>query len=185
MVKYNMEISGYTIIEVTADFMYFVLTGSKDDIYNFVTILNNNNKDNNIKYISSRIDMPSSFKLEQLKKIYKKKVSIDNGIESSQCFAFAEGLNKKTYMLMILEEINNELILGYPKLNLSDEEDPEETIITWLKKKSGKVPKGIRKTIKPITLVGTDDNILLYVAKMYDQKNISKTKSINNIKKQS
>lgn len=164
MVKYNMEIAGYTVIEVTANHMYFVIYGNKNEISDLVDILNKNNKDNNIKYIYTRINVPSSNKIDKLQKLYTKKVYLDNGTESSQCFALAESNPKKTHMLMTITEKETDIILGYPKLDLSESEDPEETILKWIKKNAGKLPKGIKKSLKPITLVGTEDDILLYIA---------------------
>jgi hypothetical protein len=164
MVKYNMEIVGYKVIEVTANHMYFVIYGNKNEVSDFVNMLNKHNKDINIKYMFARTNIPSSNKIDKIQKLYTKKVYLDNGTESSQCFALAEGNPKKTHMVMSVTETDNNVILGYPKLDLSDSEDPEQTILKWIKKNAGKLPKGIKKSLKPITLVGTEDDILLYIA---------------------
>lgn len=170
-----MEVAGYTIIEVTADIMYLIIVGDKKDINNFVEDLNKNNKDNTIKYVSARIDIPTSVKCDQLQKLYKKKINVDNGIESAQCYTFAEGLNKKSYMLLMLEEGENNVTFSYPKMNLDDDADPEELIHTWIKKRVGKIPYGIKKSMKPLTLVGVDDNILVYMAQIKNDMQKKKT----------
>jgi hypothetical protein len=159
-----MDIAGYTVIEVTANHMYFVIYGNKSEVSAFVDILNKNNKDSNIKYIFARTNIPSSNKIDKIQKLYTKKVYLDNGTESSQCFALAEGNPRKTHMIMTVNETENDVMLGYPKIDLSESEDPEETILKWIKKNAGRLPKGIKKSLKPITLVGTEDDILLYIA---------------------
>ena len=56
-------------------------------------------------------------------------------------------------------------ILRFPKIDLIDE-DPERMIIDWIKKHNGVLPVHIKKTIKPLSLVGYDKDILVYMAKI-------------------
>ena len=75
--------------------------------------------------------------------------------------------NKKiTHMLMIIEEINGVKKLKFPKLELHDQDDPESVVLEWIKEKGGYIPKTIKKTIKPISIVGYKDDILVYSAKI-------------------
>ena len=64
-------------------------------------------------------------------------------------------------MLMMIEND----VLRFPKIDLL-EEDPEKMIIDWIKKYNGQVPDIIKHTIKPLSLVGLDDEILVYSAKL-------------------
>jgi hypothetical protein len=64
-------------------------------------------------------------------------------------------------MLMIVDEN----ILRFPKIDLVDE-DPEKMIYDWIKKNYGSVPEEIKKTVRPLSLVGYDNNILVYTAKI-------------------
>lgn len=164
-----MEISGYTIVKIYADCIYFIAVGDKSDISNFVDELNKSNKDNSIKYLASRIDVPLIICCEQIQKKIKKRVEIAPSIESAQSYAFAQGFKKRSYAILVLEDGEDKSTLGFPHLELSDEDDPEELIIKWIKKRVQKVPKGIKKTIRPVTLVGPDEDILVYVAKLRTQ----------------
>ena len=56
-------------------------------------------------------------------------------------------------------------ILRFPKIDLT-EDDPEKMIIDWIKKYYGFVPDIMKNTIKPLSLVGLDDEILVYSAKI-------------------
>lgn len=160
-----METS-FTVIEIAADIIYFVLVGDKIEIDNLVEKFNAKNKDSTIKYVSARLGVPTSIACEKLQKILNKKLEIDTAIESAQCFTYAEGFNKRTYMLMILSENDKRFTLGFPTMELSDEIDPEDIIINWIKKRCGTLPRGIRRSIRPISLVGNDEDIIVYVAKL-------------------
>jgi len=62
------------------------------------------------------------------------------------------------------------MILKYPKLELHDDDDPEVVVMNWVsnihKIENNIIIKNIKKTIKPITLVGYKNDILVYTAKI-------------------
>jgi hypothetical protein len=176
-----MSNNNCTIIEIVADYIFFVVTGTDSEIKNYIKNMKNNDK--NI-YISLKIDKPIVNELSKLEKLYNKKIIIETGSESAQSFAFAQdsyiiksknfsisndNLNKKTHMLMILENLNsNKMILKYPKLELHDDDDPEVVVMNWVLNsndiKNNFIIKNIKKTIKPLTLVGYRNDILVYSA---------------------
>jgi len=69
-------------------------------------------------------------------------------------------------MLMMLEDDGINKKLKFPKLELHDQDDPEEVVLDWVKEVGGYVPKSLKKTIKPISIVGFNDDILVYTAKI-------------------
>jgi hypothetical protein len=73
-------------------------------------------------------------------------------------------------MLMSITEQDNSYILGYPKFELSDEEDPEILVEEWFKKKVRKLPTGLKKNMKLITVVGSNTNILVIATKINNKK---------------
>lgn len=173
-----------TIIEIVADYIYFVMMGSHTEIEEYCKILSkkNNKHMNDVTYISLRIDIPISFACEKLEKNYGK-IFIETGTESAQSYAFAQDSyiiknksksnsldsmfnNKITHMLMIIEDINGIKRLKFPKLELHDQDDPETVVLDWIKETGGYIPKTIKKTIKPISIVGYNDDILVYSAKI-------------------
>ena len=171
-----------TIIEIVADYIYFVMMGTHTEIEEYCKLLSkkNINHINDIKYISLRIDIPISFACEKLEKNYGK-IFIETGTESAQSYAFAQDSyiiknknnsldtmfnTKITHMLMIIEDINGVKKLKFPKLELHDQDDPEEVVLEWVKEVGGYIPKSLKKTIKPISIVGFNDDILVYTAKI-------------------
>jgi hypothetical protein len=169
-----------TIIEIVADYIYFVMTGTQIEIEEYCKILKNNYDDKNIEYISLRIDIPISFSCDKLEKKYGE-ILIENGSESAQSYAFAQDSyiiknrndsyesmfnTKRTHMLMILENDGKYKRLHFPKLELHDQDDPEEVVLDWVKQFGGYIPKTLKKTIKPISIVGYNDDILVYTAKI-------------------
>lgn len=169
----------YTIIEIVADYIYFVITGTQIEIEDYCKILSK--KQPSYEFISMRIDIPISFAIEKLEKIYGT-ITIENGTESAQSYAFAQESyiiknkndlfesmfnTKRTHMLMILEKNDdNSQKIRFPKLELHDQDDPEEVVLEWVKESSGYIPKTLKKTIKPISIVGYNDDILVYTAKI-------------------
>lgn len=182
-----MENKKYTIIEVIADYIYFVITGPLNSVNKFINNISVNKKYNDRKFIPLRIDIPIAFSCENLEKIHNIKIIIDEGTESAQSFAFARhsfihdksNINEdiinyeSIYMLieleLILDNNNNEdeyYKLKFPKLELQDNDDPEEVLLKWVKNSGCKVSNNMKKTIKPITLVGCNEDILVYTAKI-------------------
>ena len=172
------------IIEISADYIYFVIVGKKNTLINLIDDIkknnrniNDNNNDNNInikKFIVTRLDIPILFRYNKIKKMINKNIKLDNSIESAQSYAFAqeqflipktrtkfiENDTEKNYMIMMIEQD----ILRFPKIELIDE-DPEKMILDWIKNNFGNIPVKIKKTIKPLSLVGYNNEILVYMAK--------------------
>ena len=133
------------------------------------------NKECNKKFIITRLDIPILNNYDKIEKKLNIKLKLDYSIESAQSYAFAQEQfifpreNKKfvdndktiNYMIMVI----NDNILRFPKIDLIDE-DPEKMIIDWIKKHNGFLPSEIKKTIKPLSLVGYDKDILVYMAKI-------------------
>jgi hypothetical protein len=105
-----------------------------------------------------------------------KHVITDDGVETAQCYTYAEGYNSQLYMLMTLtyNEHNNKYILGYPKFSLDDDEDPELVIENFFKKTAKRVPPGLKSSIKLITISGVDSNILVIATKIHSKKKKTK-----------
>jgi hypothetical protein len=91
-------------------------------------------------------------------------ISIVEGAEIAQCYTLARGKEYHTnlYMITVLEQ---ESLFGFPKVELNDS-DPEKIIVSWFNKNANRVPKGIKKTIEPITVVGSNSDILVVACKI-------------------
>ena len=129
-----------TVIEITADYLCLVVLGDKSSIENLISDMKNTIPQN-IQYIAVKIDYPSANKCYELTKSLNngidieesdtaniKKVIIDDGVETAQCYTYAEGYHSQLYMLMNITEQDNSYVLGYPKFELNDEEDPEDVL---------------------------------------------------------
>ena len=152
-----------TIIEITADAIYLVIVGDKKSIDDIIVALNNTAKC--VTYVMTRLDTPIAIKCNELAESLQKEIQLDIGIETAQCYTYAEGYDNKNYMVLSLETLPDKIILSYPKITLSDDGDAEKTIFDWTKKRLGKVPKSIKKSLRPITLVGDQDEILVFSTK--------------------
>ena len=163
------------IIEISADYIYFVIVGEKKNLENLIKNMEKYNKDNIKKFITTRLDIPIINSHCKIEKSCNKKLVLDLSVESAQSYAFAQEQfiftrsNKKfiendlnlNYMIMIIEDN----ILRFPKIDLVDE-DPEKMIINWIKYHNGIIPYELKKTIKPLSLIGYNNDILVYMAKL-------------------
>lgn len=161
-----------TIIEITADYLCLVVIGDKVTIDELITNIKIFGSHDSDKYISVKIDTPIANKCVDLSKELNKEILPEDGVESAQCYTYAEGYHDQSYMLMCINEENNIYKLGYPKFDLGDEEYPEVIIENWFKKKVKKLPSGIKKNLKPITVVGTKSNILVVSTKIKNKKKL-------------
>lgn len=165
-----------TIIEITADYLCLVVLGDKLTIDELIEDIVLTNPTDTTKYLAVKIDNPTANKCLELSdslninKQKIKKVVPDDGIETAQCYTYAEGYHCETYMLMIVLEEDDKYVLGYPKFELGDEEDPEIIIEGWFKKKIKRLPGGIKKNMKLITVVGPQTNILVIATKIKNKK---------------
>jgi len=174
MVNNIKEKKETNIIEITAEYIYFVIVGDKKKIQTFIKNVekHNKNKEINTKFIITRLDIPILNEYDKIQKKLKKEIRLDYSIESAQSYAFAqeqfifpdrkkifkENDSNINYMVMIVEDD----MLRFPKIDLTDE-DPEKMIIEWIKKYNGHLPAQLKKTIKPLSLVGYNKDILVYM----------------------
>lgn len=162
-----MDNNNITIIEISADAIYLVAVGDKKSMDKLACDLNKKST-GNISYITQKLDVPIASKCADLIDSLNTNVSADAGVEIAQCYTYADGHDCKNYMLMELHDIGNkkEYKVTYPKLMLENDCDPEKVILNWFKKNLSDIPKGIKKTLVPITLVGANDEILVFSAKI-------------------
>ena len=163
------------VIEIAAEYIYFVIIGNKKNLCDLIKNMEKYNNDNNKKFIVTRLDIPIMYIYNKIEKKSNKKLILDNSIESTQSYAFAQEqfifpCEKKKFidndstinhMIMLIDDN----ILRFPKIDLIDD-DPEKMISEWIKKHNGYIPVEIKKTLKPLSLVGYDRDILVYIANL-------------------
>lgn len=108
--------------------------------------------------------------------IHRKYIIPDEGVESAQCWTYAEilnndsillskkkGLSKNLYMIMVMTETDTHFKLRFPILELDEEENPDKLISKWLQQhKIDHIVKEL--TIRPVKIVGNEHEILVFVA---------------------
>lgn len=103
--------------------------------------------------------------------IHKKYIVFDEGVETAQCLAYADissndlfNMNKnKSYMIIQIIDNTTYYKISFPILQLDEEINPDELISSWIVENNlTSVLKDI--TIKPVNIVGTYHDILVFVA---------------------
>ena len=93
---------------------------------------------------------------------HKKYIVLDEGVEAAQCFTYGEDYKKCAMLLEVVKE-GSYFKVSFPVLPLKEEADPDELISHWIV--SHKVSDiATNVTIKPINIVGTTHDILVFAA---------------------
>lgn len=177
----------FTIMEMPPEniSVLLIVLGDKKLIDDLIEDFNIYNNPEMVEYISVKIDYPCANKLQDLIKIYNKEqddennkcIYIDNYIETAQCYTYADGYSKNTYMLMELNKFADKYVFGFPKFDFTDDDDPEDLIENWFRKKIKKVPSGAKKNMKFITTISdSSSNILIISTKIKKKKEKNKNK---------
>ena len=76
----------------------------------------------------------------------QKTVLIDDGAEFAQGYVYADGdYNDNHYILQVLIEHNDHYVLSFLKFLLDEDDNPENIIEEWFKKRLGKIPSSVKK----------------------------------------
>lgn len=122
------------------------------------------NKDNNNNELITDTDID----------LLKKYMIFDEGVETAQCLTYADlsgtdlALFKnckksRNYMLMEIKSNNSHFKISYPILQLDEEVNPDDLISTWIIDNDiADIAKDL--TIKPVNIVGTEHDILVFAA---------------------
>jgi hypothetical protein len=105
---------------------------------------------------------------------YKKYIVFDEGIETAQCLTYADILSteisyyknnnkENNSMLMELIDTNTYYKISYPILQLGEEVNPDDLISAWIIN-NDIVSLAKDLTIKPVNIVGTEHDILVFAA---------------------
>ena len=166
----NIESTNFSI---KADTLFLIIIGQKNIMEQLINNINKNTTTE--KYILTKINLPTAQKsIELMKQLNgvdddnmldsstQKTVIIDDGVEFAQGHTYADGIyNDDHYILQVLTENNDHYILSFLKFILDDDDNPEYLIEDWFRKKLGKLPNGIKKNTKLITVAGSKSNILV------------------------
>jgi hypothetical protein len=184
---YELYMNPVSIIEINTEYLYLVIVGEIqliDEIVNNLkqsikNKINEPKKENEydikgincidtekITYMSVQINQPISNILSKIDN-KKKLIVFDDGIENAHCYTYAEGYNDKYHILIKITEYSDKYIIGFPKFELSNNNDYNTHIDEWFKKN---ISDTIKKTPKLVTFVGSNSNIIVVATKIKRKK---------------
>jgi len=151
-----------TVVKLSPEYLYLIVIGNKNQLD---MLTNNLNNEKIQRYYSIKTNESISNLCNTLNNsdniiLSTKHVIIDDGVESAQTYSYFDRTSDNLYMLLELIENDDNYTLGFPRLPLEDL-DYETQIELWFKIKTNKIPKGVFKNLKMITVVGADSNILV------------------------
>ena len=162
-----------TIFEINPEYLYLIILGDKNSIKKIIHDMDNSEMTSDCKYFAIKIDDPLANKCDELLQKsdeFNKPIIIDDGTETAQCHTYAEGYNKNMYMLATLRENDKYFVLGYPKFDLDESENPEIVVEEWFDKRMKKKSSSLKKNMRFVTVVGERTNILVMTTKIHDKK---------------
>ena len=173
---------GGSNFSIKADTLFLIVIGQKNIIEQLINNINKSpsSSGSEEKFILTKINCPSAHRsIELMKELngieesdmlnstLQKVVLIDDGMEFAQGHLCAEGdYDDNYYMLQVLIENKDHYLLSFLKFPLDEDDNPENIIEDWFKKKLGKIPNSIKKSIKLITVAGSKSNILVISAEL-------------------
>jgi hypothetical protein len=123
---------------------------------------NYDSKDSDVKLSKKEKEEQINNHINKLKEKY---IVFGEGVESAQTLTYAEGYNKTFHILLEVEENDRDISVGFPKLCLEDEAEPEKLIGEWIK--SNSLANIMDKlVIRPVNIVGSDNEILVFAARI-------------------
>jgi hypothetical protein len=153
---------------IAADYMYLIFLGREEIIDKIINKLNNDKKTLYIKY---EISNPCINLIDdnEIRKIIssEKYIIIDEGVETAQCLTYADiSSNNDSTKMMIMMLIDNGSYykLSFPILQLDEEENPDKLVSKWLISHNISKSDISNITIRPVQIVGTDHDILVFSA---------------------
>jgi len=153
------------IIEIYADFIYYVILGDKEEIDDTVKILNKNRADNYVEYLSLKTLIPLAKHKEKIEKSKHVNIELDAIVEEAQAYSYTCYDMKTCHMLVCLKLIENEYILTFPRYIMIDGDDPEKGLLNeFARLSSNKLNNKLSSTIRPLDVIGTNNDVILYVS---------------------
>lgn len=153
------------IIEIYADFIYYVIIGDKEEIDDTVKILNKNRADDYIEYLSLKSSVPLAKHKEKLEKQKNSSINLDPIVEEAQAYSYTCYDTKTCHMLVCLKLIDNEYILTFPRYIMIDGDDPEKGLLNeFARLSANKLNNKLASTIRPLDVIGSNNDVILYVS---------------------
>jgi hypothetical protein len=158
---------------IKAESLFLVVIGQKNIMGQLISNINKEHMTD--KYILTQISVPSAKRSLELMQIYnkidddsllnsttQKPVLVDDGVEYAQAHAYGDGsYDSDSYMLQQVIDNDTHYTLSFLKFPLDEDDNPEIIIEDWFKKMLNKVPYGIKKNTKLVTMAGNQSNILV------------------------
>jgi hypothetical protein len=166
------------ITVITADYMYLVVIADQNKLEDILCELNFKISSNRYKYLSACIDFPIAcidyteiydmfieYYPDRREILMDKCIKFEDGVEPAQTLTFAEGYNKSHHILLEIEDTDSDILVRFPKLNLEDETEPEKLISSWIKTNNLEYVMD-KLIIRPVNIVGSDNEILVFAARI-------------------
>jgi len=165
------------VIEIYVDYIYYIPVGEKNKIDEMRKILSETNDDENIEYYSLKTIIPLANYREIFEKKKKCSIYLDPIVEEAQAHAFSHYSETESHMLVCLKKNDEKSYLVPHKFHMSDGDDPEKEVVKEFSKiTSGKIDKSYLHNIKPIAVIGSNKDVILYSSKILNGNN----KELNN-----
>ena len=154
------------VIEVSADYIYYMPIGAKNKIDHIKNVLANTNVEKYVEYLSLKTIIPLAHHKEILENKRNLSIRLDTIVESAQAHAYAHYDTHNSYMLICLKYIDDYYILTPPRFIIIDGNDPEKGLLKEFSRLSKqKLDNMLENTIKPIAIIGSKKDAVLYVSK--------------------
>ncbi|AYV83601.1 MAG: hypothetical protein Hyperionvirus9_18 [Hyperionvirus sp.] len=171
------------VIEVYADYIYYIPVGDKDRIDFIRDTLTAAGIEKYVEYFSVKTIVPIAFYKEMLEHHRKLIIKLDPVVEEAQAHAYASYESNNSYMLICLKSIDDVYVLTPPRYVMVDGNDPEKGLVKEFSRLSNrKLDIMLANTIKPAAIISKNKDTILYISKFTSRKSFDDD-NLNNLLK--
>jgi len=153
------------IIEVYADFIYYVIIGEKKSVDYIKNILSSEKVETYVEYLCLKASVPIAKHRENIEKYKQIEVQLDPIVEEAHACAYSSCDMKNSFMIVCLKIIENNYILTFPRYVMVDGDDPEKGLINEFSRLSkNKLTALLASTIRPYDVIGSNKDTILYLS---------------------
>lgn len=157
--------------KTNTSYILYTIIGEKNKIDSLCDILNKNNKDNTISYISTKTIFPIRKKSAIIEKEKNIVLEICDFCEEVQANLYCYYQDENSYMIICIKYEKFKYYLTYPKFNIEQINNPNFDLVIKLVGCDNIYAFQLIKTVSLISTIGPNRQILLFVSKLVEDDN--------------
>ena len=159
--------SNSNIIEIYADYIYYVIIGEKKSIEHVIDVLTAEKVETYVEYLCLKASVPIAKHNENIERCKQIEIQLDPIVEEAHACAYSSHDLENSYMIVCLKIIENNYILTFPRYIMVEGDDPQKGLITEFSRLSkNKLTTLLSQSIMLYNdiVIGSKQDTMLYIS---------------------